>query len=118
MSNDGRLSRSGNNAHMVSNGATGERQGPEDPERFVFRDGKAVPAPDLPLAEFCQQYRLNGTLRDKLIEAGFETAGGLLEISEDNLQTAGLKIGEIGELRRALRELISKEILRGTEEVL
>ncbi|KAJ6514793.1 hypothetical protein DFH09DRAFT_1287964 [Mycena vulgaris] len=102
----------GNNTEVRFSEATasGIVQGPESPERFLSRDGKAICVSKLPLADFCQQYEINETIQGILEREGFETAGAVLEISEASLK-AKLKIGQIGELRRALREFISKELL-------
>ncbi|KAJ6511812.1 hypothetical protein DFH09DRAFT_1100112 [Mycena vulgaris] len=83
-------------------------------ERFLSSDGKPIRVPKIPLAEFCQEYGINENIQRILASEGFETAGAILEISETGLKDT-LKIGEIGELRRALREFISKELLDGAQ---
>ncbi|KAJ6537363.1 hypothetical protein DFH09DRAFT_1400526 [Mycena vulgaris] len=98
-----------------------EMGGPEDAtsksqvqERFLSSDGKPIRVPKIPLADFCQEYGINENIQRILASEGFETAGAILEISETGLKDT-LKIGEIGELRRALREFISKELLDGAQ---
>jgi hypothetical protein len=63
----------------------------------------------LDLSGFCEKYHVGDHIRGLLEDAGFKTAGALAEISEDSLKQAKLKIGEIGELKRAVREFISTE---------
>ncbi|KAJ7744251.1 hypothetical protein DFH07DRAFT_1063424 [Mycena maculata] len=100
------VSDSGTDLKMVPQGAAGAKG---FAERFVSSDGKAIRVPNLTLAEFCEKYGLNDTIRQVLEKEGFETAGALLETTEPTLKEAGLKIGQIGELRRALRVFLSAE---------
>ncbi|KAJ7789418.1 hypothetical protein B0H14DRAFT_2627251 [Mycena olivaceomarginata] len=72
-------------------------------------DGKVICVPRVSLAEFCRDHDVDDTIRDILAEEGFKTARAVLEVSEDTLRTR-LKIGQIGELKRGLREFISKAI--------
>ncbi|KAJ6569076.1 hypothetical protein B0H19DRAFT_1065851 [Mycena capillaripes] len=69
---------------------------PEDKDK---RTTNRVP---LRIFDFCTTYDLAG-IYSRLITDGFETAEGLLKASDDNLEGAGLSIGEIAELKLALR---------------
>ncbi|KAF8150308.1 hypothetical protein K438DRAFT_442351 [Mycena galopus ATCC 62051] len=58
------------------------------------------------LSEFCRQYRVSDKIRRQLDKQGFETVGALLEVSDTSLRKAGLKSGQIAELKRALEEFV------------
>jgi hypothetical protein len=75
-------------------------------EQFLSSDGRPIRVPEMSLEKFCQDYHISVNIQTHLKKHGFTTAGGLLEITEVDLKEANLKIGEIGELRRALREFI------------
>lgn len=70
--------------------------------------GRAGALPTLPLAEFCQEYRLSEKIRNLLDEQGFETAGSLLEVSDISLLEDGFKKGQIAEMKRALTQFLHK----------
>ncbi|KAJ6511814.1 hypothetical protein DFH09DRAFT_1324222 [Mycena vulgaris] len=78
------------------------------PQRFVRIEGRTVSVPTLALAEFCHEYHLSAEIHDRLDTEGFETAGALLEISEATLKDAKLRVGQIGELKRALKDFLLK----------
>ncbi|KAJ6514788.1 hypothetical protein DFH09DRAFT_1431435 [Mycena vulgaris] len=60
--------------------------------------------PHLALAQFCTQYKLSHKILDLLHEAGFETAASLCEVTEKTLKEANFKVGQIAELKRALKQ--------------
>ncbi|KAJ7681372.1 hypothetical protein B0H17DRAFT_1076481 [Mycena rosella] len=74
------------------------------------RNGKTISVPKLNLDDFCQTFGISEDIESRLRAAEFKSAGALLEISETDLKEVGLKIGQIGELRRALREFLSREM--------
>jgi hypothetical protein len=74
---------------------------------LLLRGANAVDVPDLPVVGFCENYKLSDKIF-KLLEAeGYEMAGALLEASESSLAMAGLKSGQIAELKRALKQLLA-----------
>jgi hypothetical protein len=80
-------------------------------EHFRGSDGKMICVPRVSLADFCRDHGVSDTIQHILAKEGFKTAGAVLEVSEDILRTTRLKIGEIGELKRGLREFISEAII-------
>ncbi|KAJ7499624.1 hypothetical protein FB451DRAFT_1358744 [Mycena latifolia] len=92
---------------LGGNGGIG--QGQTFGTRLVSVDGSAIVVPTLTLAEFCQEYRLSDKIRNLLDEAGFETAGALLEVSDVSLLEDGFKRGQIAEMRRALKEFLTNQ---------
>ncbi|KAJ6482963.1 hypothetical protein C8R47DRAFT_1133390 [Mycena vitilis] len=67
-------------------------------------DEQAVNTPTLTVAEFCRQYRVSQEIQEILEKEGYETERDLLEVTDGTLEKAGLEIGQIAELRRALKE--------------
>lgn len=62
--------------------------------------------PYLALAEFAKKYHLGKKTVDVLIDAGFNSAGGLLKVEATDLKGLDLKVGHFAELRRALDEWV------------
>ncbi|KAJ7450005.1 hypothetical protein B0H11DRAFT_2289374 [Mycena galericulata] len=83
----------------------------ESEKQKISVDGKTISVPILKVAEFCQQYRLDDSIRKLLQNEKFETAGALLEADESSLEKTGLKQGQIAELKRALREFLSEKMV-------
>jgi hypothetical protein len=74
---------------------------------MVQIDKEPIRVPTIGLADFCHKYKINEKIHELLAQEGFTTAAALLEISESTLKETGLKIGQIAELKRALRALLS-----------
>ncbi|KAJ6461675.1 hypothetical protein C8R45DRAFT_1220661 [Mycena sanguinolenta] len=72
--------------------------------RAVSLDGKTISVPDLPIKDFCENYRLDEKIEKLLKDQAFDSAGALLEVSEEDLRAVGFKLGQVAELKRALRE--------------
>jgi hypothetical protein len=89
-------------------GDGGIGQGVKFGAKLVVVRGGAVALPTLPLAEFCQEYRLSDKIRNLLDEQGFETAGSLFEVSDISLLEDGFKKGQIAEMKRALNQFLCK----------
>jgi hypothetical protein len=83
-------------------------QGQKFGNKLALVRGRAGALPTLPLAEFCQEYRLSEKIRNLLDEQGFETAGSLLEVSDISLLEDGFKKGQIAEMKRALSQFLRK----------
>ncbi|KAJ7499610.1 hypothetical protein FB451DRAFT_1205957, partial [Mycena latifolia] len=60
--------------------------------------------PTLAIDAFCQGYHLSQELSVLLKETGFETAGAIFDIAKDTLEEAGFKMGQVAELKWALRQ--------------
>ncbi|KAJ7638074.1 hypothetical protein B0H17DRAFT_1149280 [Mycena rosella] len=67
-------------------------------------DTEAVP--NITITDLCNQSADSNDVLAYLQEQGFETARGLFMTSEVELSGAGLRMGQVAELKRALRELI------------
>ncbi|KAJ7450549.1 hypothetical protein FB451DRAFT_1374661 [Mycena latifolia] len=125
MMKDPTPSGSGNALRGGSVGSAGEStQRLELPQRVVvlFEEdleskGEPVYVPTVTMDEFFahwQSQRNEGQqeveidkIRETLVREGFESVGALLEISRNSLEEdAGLKIGQIGELRSALKKFL------------
>ncbi|KAJ7122384.1 hypothetical protein C8R44DRAFT_981518 [Mycena epipterygia] len=64
--------------------------------------------PNLTLAQFCQDYHLSNRIRLALKEThGFETTEELFDVLENVLENKGMKIGQISELKGALRKFVA-----------
>ncbi|KAK7065060.1 hypothetical protein R3P38DRAFT_2827730 [Favolaschia claudopus] len=78
-----------------------------DQERhFVSVNGEPFYVPAMTVAEFCRIYKLSDSIRTRLEQEEFQTAGKLLEVSETTLQTAGFKSGQIADVKTALKEFL------------
>ncbi|KAF7299225.1 hypothetical protein MIND_00871200 [Mycena indigotica] len=66
-----------------------------------------VHIPSLSTQEFCKKYRLNQAIEKRLEDEGYDSVGGLLELSEHDLLDMGCKRGQIAEIKRALREYLA-----------
>ncbi|KAK7007897.1 hypothetical protein R3P38DRAFT_3026596 [Favolaschia claudopus] len=78
-----------------------------DQERhFVSVNGEPFYVPAMTVAKFCQTYNLSDSIRARLEQEEFQTAGKLLEVSETTLQTAGFKSGQIADVKTALKEFL------------
>ncbi|KAJ7681370.1 hypothetical protein B0H17DRAFT_1182052 [Mycena rosella] len=84
----------------------GVHQGRRPVQRFVLVEHKEYGVPTLTIDDFCDKYHLRMEIRQILKEEGFETAGALLETSADALSPR-LGIGDIAELKRALRTFLT-----------
>ncbi|KAF8217095.1 hypothetical protein K438DRAFT_1926008 [Mycena galopus ATCC 62051] len=82
----------------------------DDSEPWIMFEGKKVFVPPMTISDFCHQYGINTSVLHLLEEAGFETAGALLDVTEDNLKDVGLQTGSIVEMKRALREFLSAKM--------
>jgi len=89
-------------------GECGEQNG-------VQREVKQEPFPEVDLnvrvphwtvAEFSRRYRLSDDIPILLGREGCVTVKGLLEFSQEDLEEIRLKVGEIAELKRALKEFL------------
>ncbi|KAJ7169237.1 hypothetical protein C8R43DRAFT_1121124 [Mycena crocata] len=85
-------------------GGLGERAALMGALHFSVNVRPVLAGQNLTLAKFCEKYTVGKTTFDLLHQAGFGTAAGLLEVSDDDLADCGLGKGHIGELKRALRE--------------
>ncbi|KAF7373269.1 Kinase-like protein [Mycena sanguinolenta] len=63
--------------------------------------------PRISIGEFCRKFHVNEEIRKLLEEEGFETARALLELTDAELRRVGFKDGQIAELERALKELLT-----------
>ncbi|KAJ7154889.1 hypothetical protein C8R43DRAFT_1000647 [Mycena crocata] len=88
----------------IEGGAGGTGQRPDLSVQSLHIDGMPVNVPTLTIADFCARYKLSPKIHTLLDDAGFETAGGLLEVSNPDLVECKFKIGHIFELRRALKQ--------------
>ncbi|KAJ6473843.1 hypothetical protein C8R45DRAFT_1217507 [Mycena sanguinolenta] len=75
--------------------------------RSVSLDGKIISVPTLTVEEFCAKYGLDAKIKKLLQDAEFQSAGALLEVSEEDLKHAEFKLGQIAELKRALRDWLN-----------
>ncbi|KAJ7499609.1 hypothetical protein FB451DRAFT_41510 [Mycena latifolia] len=92
----------------IRGGNGGIGQGQKFGTRLVSVHGSTCDVPTLTVAEFCQECCLSDKIRNLLDKAGFETAGALLEVSDVSLLEDGFKRGQIAEMKRALKEFLSK----------
>ncbi|KAJ7712806.1 hypothetical protein B0H16DRAFT_1899789 [Mycena metata] len=60
---------------------------------------------DMPLKDFCTQYKLSNDIFDRLRKLGFTTAGALFEIEDGELEKHGFNLGHILELKRVFRQI-------------
>ncbi|KAJ7721267.1 hypothetical protein B0H16DRAFT_1602843, partial [Mycena metata] len=60
---------------------------------------------DMPLKDFCTQYKLSQDIFDRFRNLGFTTAGALFEIEDGELEKYGFTLGHISELKRAWRQV-------------
>ncbi|KAJ7744240.1 hypothetical protein DFH07DRAFT_963774 [Mycena maculata] len=100
----------GSDRDLTMNGAGPSGEGLKSGRVIIIEDNKRdkqVCVPALAMDEFCRKYGLSDTIQQTLAKEGFQTAGALLETSEASLKDAGLRIGEIGELRTAFRVFLS-----------
>jgi hypothetical protein len=67
------------------------------------------------LGLFCETYGVDESIRTTLEREGFKTAGALVEISEGTLEEK-LKIGEIAELKRAVREFLVSNVAMESDQ--
>ncbi|KAJ7450554.1 hypothetical protein FB451DRAFT_1186664 [Mycena latifolia] len=81
-------------------GASGDG---EKLDRVLVR-GRAVSVPTRTVPQFCEKYGLSDKIRERLTDAGFQTTGGIVEVSEMSLRRGGFKSGHIAEIKRALKE--------------
>ncbi|KAJ6461678.1 hypothetical protein C8R45DRAFT_1080771 [Mycena sanguinolenta] len=72
--------------------------------RAVSLDGKTISVPLLTIEKFCETYDLDKNIKELLENEAFGSAGALLEVSEEELRKANFKLGQVAELKRALRE--------------
>ncbi|KAF8150277.1 kinase-like domain-containing protein [Mycena galopus ATCC 62051] len=77
------------------------------PTNLLGIEGQTPCVPNISVLDFCLQYRVSDKIRQLLDEEGFETAGSLLEMSDMSLKEAGFRVGQIAELKRALKELVT-----------
>ncbi|KAJ6493014.1 hypothetical protein C8R45DRAFT_1073087 [Mycena sanguinolenta] len=82
---------------------------------WILFEGRRVLVPPMTIAKFCEQYHVNDSIRALLETAEFETAGSLLDVTEETLKEVGLKHGNIAELKRALREFLSARMMTDSE---
>ena len=64
--------------------------------------GDCVPGPDMLLAEFCVAHRLTDGVRNKLDENGYSGSHTFQYAQWEELKEAGLKAGEIAQLKHAI----------------
>jgi len=62
--------------------------------------------PTLTIEEFCKDYGLDEAIRHCLERQKFKTAGALLEMTKSDFGKVGLDMGEIAELRSALKSFL------------
>ncbi|KAJ6511811.1 hypothetical protein DFH09DRAFT_1100111 [Mycena vulgaris] len=91
----------------------GQFSGDSASERFandvvVIIQRERVRMPIWTVADFCQQFNLSHAILRQLQDQGFETTGGLLEVSDASLAGAKFKPGHIAEIKRALKEFLSE----------
>ncbi|KAJ7657853.1 hypothetical protein DFH06DRAFT_1197302 [Mycena polygramma] len=67
-------------------------------------DEQAVNTPNLTVAEFCRQYRVSREIQEILEKEGYKTERELREVTDGTLEKVGFEIGQIAELKRALKE--------------
>ncbi|KAJ6479037.1 hypothetical protein C8R45DRAFT_1156563 [Mycena sanguinolenta] len=93
----------------VEGGTGGVGQAPKITKQLIMSgvEGKAYHGPTLSVGEFCQNYHVSENICKLLEEEGFETVGALWEVSDADLRGAELKGGQIAELKRALRDLVT-----------
>lgn len=61
-----------------------------------------LPGPELTLADFCSKYRLTDGISQKLNENGYAGSHTFEYASWDEMRDAGLKSGEIAQLKHAI----------------
>ncbi|KAJ7734877.1 hypothetical protein B0H16DRAFT_1695796 [Mycena metata] len=62
---------------------------------------------DMPIKEFCEKYKISQDLLARLEKEGFTTVGALLEAMNFQLEDKEFGLGNIAELKRALKQYIS-----------
>ncbi|KAJ7789415.1 hypothetical protein B0H14DRAFT_2627249 [Mycena olivaceomarginata] len=80
-------------------------QCPQPKERRVQFEKEIIRVPTMSLAEFHEKH-IDKETYELLVKEGFTTVAALLEISESTLKETGLKMGQIAELKSALRTLL------------
>ncbi|KAJ7041133.1 hypothetical protein C8F04DRAFT_1253203 [Mycena alexandri] len=82
-------------------GGRGELQDGINGSLYAGKMGEAVN--DMPLKDFCAQYKVGKDVLERLGQLGFTTAGALLGVEDDQLADMGFNLGHISELKRALK---------------
>jgi hypothetical protein len=74
----------------------------------VVIQGRRVSVPTYPLVTFAEAYNLSDTIRDRLIDEGFKTTGGLLEAYETSMvEVFKNKEGHVAEVKKALKQFLN-----------
>jgi hypothetical protein len=87
-------------------GVGGLGQGQRFASKLMVIHGGPMNVPSLTVGAFCHAYRLSDRIRNLLDEQGFKTTAALLEITDDCLREVGFKVGQIAEIKRALRQFL------------
>ncbi|KAJ7198434.1 hypothetical protein B0H12DRAFT_1166044, partial [Mycena haematopus] len=64
--------------------------------------------PEVTLLELKQKFKLGSAIYELLAEEGYDTVAGLLEATDGDLMEAGLKKGQINQLKAILRKVPPK----------
>ncbi|KAJ6479088.1 hypothetical protein C8R45DRAFT_1006574 [Mycena sanguinolenta] len=97
-------------------GKGGIGEGTNVGERLVFiRKGRktAVHGLDAKINEFCHHYCLGEEIARLLQTHHFNSPASLLHVTNAELLEAGFRIGHVAELKRALRQMVGKELDEG-----
>ncbi|KAJ6587835.1 hypothetical protein B0H10DRAFT_2233885 [Mycena sp. CBHHK59/15] len=92
-------------------GATGGSGGTGESPRLaepLVPPGTRLPD-DLSVQDFCKKYGLHHALISFLEEQGFTTVGALAFLNTFTLEDAGLRMGQIAELKNALNKLVDDD---------
>ncbi|KAJ7359334.1 hypothetical protein DFH08DRAFT_845811 [Mycena albidolilacea] len=106
------VTRAGPSHHVkteqpIVGGEGGFGSGPsiQSPLIWIDEDLK-VNIPEVDTVEFCKEHGLGDDICGRLIEHGYEGTDTLFVEKESNLKKLGFKIGDIAELRWALKKLL------------
>ncbi|KAF8164248.1 hypothetical protein K438DRAFT_1858078 [Mycena galopus ATCC 62051] len=103
---DGGVSSGGGKAGVLGHGGDGGKgEGAAQVTTLLGRKVE-IALSYLPLEEFAREYHLGRKTIDALAKLGFESAGGILKVSEADLKDGGFQVGQIAELKRALEEWV------------
>ncbi|KAF7360335.1 hypothetical protein MVEN_00763000 [Mycena venus] len=88
-------------------GAGGPGLGPRyAPEPVTIDNPAKNQILDFATDEFCDEYRLGNDIQQLLVEQGFDPINALFDTKEDRLEELGFKVGQIAELRWALKKML------------
>ncbi|KAJ7789416.1 hypothetical protein B0H14DRAFT_3503027 [Mycena olivaceomarginata] len=96
-------------SQSFSEGGTPDSSGQNPPKyQVVSVDECRIRVPSLAVSCFCERNRLSAEIRSWVEQEKFVTTAALFEVSDVALTAAGLKGGDIAEIKRALKDFLSE----------